>query len=823
MEFFLSPAIGLMNRLRYPVKFGLIFVILLVPLTALSTSLISNISEDLDFLERERTGLAYIKALRKPIEYVQQHRGMTAAHLNGASGFLERIMNKRSAVDGALAELETIDSQLGRELDTDAAVDEMMQQWNAIKTRSLDASPAQSIEMHSAMIADMLALMSTVADSSGITLDPKLDSYYLGDALVSTLPNMLENMGQARAAASSVAARGAFSNKQIYTRLAVLSNNIDLYFNKARSGLQAVYDANPAVAGSLSDATTANIEAIRKMQTLLNDQLLNAETITVGSDRVFNTATTAIGGSYKLYDALVPVLDRLFVQRIEQARSGVAIAIGVDVVVLALMVYLFAGFYLSVRHSIRQISDAAEKLADGDLTVQMTLESRDEMTQISDAINTIAMGVGQTVSTVMGTSDRVVEVASRLAESSRNTGNAVSSQVREIDESSRAVEQMASAVQDVAANTAQAATAAQQANDAGSNGGRVVGEAVASINRLAGDLEHVAGVIHQLEEHSQSINGILEVIRGIAEQTNLLALNAAIEAARAGEQGRGFAVVADEVRNLAGRTQESTMEIQAMIEQLQNGTREAVQVMEASSAQAATSVEHANQAGEVLQELTGLVASISDMNARIAASAEQQSAMAAEINSNIGNISSAAEQSAAIALSSVEDSAQTMALASESRSMLKRFQLDIPALQALKEAHNHVLFQWDDSFSVNIAEIDRQHRVLVDLINDLYHEVKSHSDLRLLGRILQGLIDYTVSHFGYEEGLMERYGYEDIEAHKAKHEKLVAQVLDFQSRVNNHDDSVVDELLAFLNDWLSKHIKGTDTKYAEVLNAKGVY
>ena len=164
-----------------------------------------------------------------------------------------------------------------------------------------------------------------------------------------------------------------------------------------------------------------------------------------------------------------------------------------------------------------------------------------------------------------------------------------------------------------------------------------------------------------------------------------------------------------------------------MMEPLRTGAKEAVQGREASGTQATNSVEHASGAGNVLQELTGLVAAISDMNARIATSAEEQSATAAEINNNINNMTVAAEQSATIAQGSVEDSAQAVALASEVQSLLKRFHVDQSALQKLKDEHNHVLFHWDESFSVGIKEIDRQHRILVNMINELYHEVKSGS------------------------------------------------------------------------------------------------
>ena len=822
MEVILAPAIGLMNRLRYPVKFAIIFLIVLIPLVILSLSLINSINKGVTILKHERIGLEYIKTVRQPIEHLQQHRGMVAAYHNGATEFQSRIMQKRPVIDKKLEELKEIDNKLGEQLGTNGIMDDLNRQWVNIKTNAMTMTGAESIRAHSTMIADMLALMNSVADASEITLNPNLDSTYLSYALVSGLPNMLENMGQARAVSSSVAARGSFANQKIYVKLAVLSKNIDNYFKEVSSGLKVAYEENPEVAKELKKPTDLNNKAIREMQTLLNDKLLNAKTITISGDLVFNTATRAISSSYKLYDAMMPVLDNLLVGRIKSSQSSMTIAISIVVAVLVIVAYLFAGFYFSVRQSITQISNAAKKLTNGDLTTQVNLSTHDEMAQIGTAINTIAEGVGQTVSSALTTSNHFVAVASRLAESSRTTGSAVENQVKDIEDTAYSVKQMVNAVQDVAANTVKAADAAQQANDAGANGQKVVGEAIESINKLSGDLEQVASVINKLEERGQSINSILEVIRGIADQTNLLALNAAIEAARAGEQGRGFAVVADEVRGLAGRTQESTLEIKTMIEQLQNDTREAVQVMEASSTQVAVSVEHASSAGNVLQELTGLVASISDMNARIATSAEEQNVMATEINNNISNMTKAAGKSAIIAQDSVEDSAQAMALASESKSRLNRFQVDQVALQKLKNNHNHILFHWDNSFSVGLKEIDRQHLFLVNMVNELNYEVKSGSDLYLLGRILQGLIDYTASHFGYEEGLMERHGYEDLVAHKAKHKKLVGEVLDFQRRVNDKDDKVVDELLIFLNDWLAKHIKGTDKKYGVVLNAKGV-
>jgi len=222
----------------------------------------------------------------------------------------------------------------------------------------------------------------------------------------------------------------------------------------------------------------------------------------------------------------------------------------------------------------------------------------------------------------------------------------VRTQRGEIDQVATAMNEMSATVQEVARNAEQAAHAAQNADQCAKSGALVATEAMGGIDALVSEVERSAGAIHELEAESENIGMVLDVIKGIAEQTNLLALNAAIEAARAGEQGRGFAVVADEVRTLASRTQKSTQEIHHMIERLQAGASNAVRVMEAARGKGKLGVEQVERAAESLAEIAGAVATINDMNTQIASAAEEQSAVAEEINRNVVNISHGSVQSA---------------------------------------------------------------------------------------------------------------------------------------------------------------------------------
>jgi methyl-accepting chemotaxis protein len=237
---------------------------------------------------------------------------------------------------------------------------------------------------------------------------------------------------------------------------------------------------------------------------------------------------------------------------------------------------------------------------------------------------------------VSGNLDRIKVMSRELNKLSAGGDSSLESDTRDVVD---AVSSMSAAVHDAAQNAATAAQAAREASQEADSGQKVVDSVTHSIHSLASEVERAATAIQKLESDSDAIGAILEVIRGIADQTNLLALNAAIEAARAGEQGRGFAVVADEVRTLAQRTQEATKEINSMIARLQEGSKNAVNVMAQGRRQAELSVEQASKAGESLQAINGAIGSISQMNEQIAAAVEQQTAAADAINTSLRRMS----------------------------------------------------------------------------------------------------------------------------------------------------------------------------------------
>jgi len=346
--------------------------------------------------------------------------------------------------------------------------------------------------------------------------------------------------------------------------------------------------------------------------------------------------------------------------------AGIAIALGLLVAAL-----VARGIVRPIRVAVDAMRDIAA--GEGDLTRRLEERGRNEVAELGQAFNQFAEKVRRLVSEVAGSTSQVAAAAEEMSAITDEFNRDVAQQRHEIEQVATAMNEMTATVQDVARNAAQAAASAQAADREAQQGQQVVHETVSSIESVSVEVEHTASAIQRLEADSQSISAVLEVIRGVAEQTNLLALNAAIEAARAGEQGRGFAVVADEVRTLASRTQQSTLEIQQVIEQLQSGARNAAEVMHRGRAQVDSSVLQAQQAGSSLTSITSAVASISDMNVQIASAAEQQSAVSDEISQNVVNINQVADRVTESASQTAQASSQLAHLAVGLQTLVGQF------------------------------------------------------------------------------------------------------------------------------------------------------
>ncbi len=329
----------------------------------------------------------------------------------------------------------------------------------------------------------------------------------------------------------------------------------------------------------------------------------------------------------------------------EATSQALVTTLTLSVIAILTIVLISASIVILITRNINTMLVSLKDIAqgEGDLTKRITQDSKDEIGDLIHWFNLFMDKLHESINEVVKSIAPLATVSDDLGTMTTKTSEITDEQSRATDEVTRSVDEMFSSVQNVAQNASSAADAAKEADAEAKAGRSVVTQSVESINDLAGEVERAANVISKLEADTENVGTILDVIKGIAEQTNLLALNAAIEAARAGEQGRGFAVVADEVRTLASRTQDSTQEIQRVIEELQTAAQSAAEVMSHSQEQAKASVEQAAKTDASLATITEKVGSITQMNTEIASATGEQEKVSNDIKTNVEGIRSNAD------------------------------------------------------------------------------------------------------------------------------------------------------------------------------------
>lgn len=344
---------------------------------------------------------------------------------------------------------------------------------------------------------------------------------------------------------------------------------------------------------------------------------------------------------------------------------------------LAMLLGLLAAWVMTrqILLPLRHALSAAQRIAQGDLSRNLDTARRDEMGQLQASIQTMTQNLRGLVSGIGDGVSQLASAAEQLSTVTGQTSAGVNSQKVETDQVATAINEMATTVQQVASNAQDASQAATEADQQARNGDQVVGEAITQIEHLAAEMLNASAAMGRLKQESQKIVGVLDVIKSVSQQTNLLALNAAIEAARAGEAGRGFAVVADEVRSLAQRTQESTEEIEELIAALQTGTQQVANTLDSSRQLTEQSVELSRKAGQALERITHTVNGIQDMNRQIATASEQQSVVAEQINRNVVNVREISEQTATASEETAASSVELARLSTHLRELVGRFRV----------------------------------------------------------------------------------------------------------------------------------------------------
>jgi len=471
-----------------------------------------------------------------------------------------------------------------------------------------------------------------------------------------------------RGKASGVAAKGSFTPES-YIYLSNLIGRLEKVYPGLSSGKEMA---------SLSDMRQeigAAENGVRNYLNYIKTNVTEPDSISVSSDQVFSEGTAAIKQVLGLYKAMLPALYAKEVAYLDKQVFSRNLILAVITITVFLAFYLFMGFYRSTIEAMDGFKEVSEKLANGDLAARLDYRGKDEMAAISVGMNKVADGFEQLVRETKQATDLVADNSKRLNSESSQTRDGVARQKEETSHIADGVGDLSASAADIAQNTNMASSTAQSVENMASEGLAVVQRTTESFNELSNEVTATSAVISELDQDVQNIHAVSSVISEIADQTNLLALNAAIEAARAGEQGRGFAVVADEVRTLAQRTQESTGEIRETLSKLQDCAKRAVAMMERTSSSVTENVSEMARASDVLHEINNELSEMNQMNAGIASAAEEQSSLVNHLHESLAAISEVADTSEGAARNTSSLAEEMSSSASHLEHTLSRFTL----------------------------------------------------------------------------------------------------------------------------------------------------
>ena len=621
MHAIVTPAVLLMQRLRLLPKFALVTLVFIAPLLFVASLLFSELGKSLSAAEQERAGLRYAIQLENATRLVQQHRALRHMQLSGNAEAARRTAELRTGIGRALADID-ITLRNAASFGTSGDWNQVKQAWQTIESGLANAKAKESYAAHTKLLDNMSKLSALVADKSGLTRDPDVDSVHLADAMVQMLPAIADNLANIAGRGAAYIDTGLFeANEDVMLQSGVVVARRDLA--RVPPQFDAVFRENPALRASL-ESQLASIGTALSFLDRAQSEVLNSFNQTSGL-QFYDAGAKSIDALYATASNSATALDGLLVKRIARHSSHRNLIAASVFTALAIAAYLLAGFYVSFSREVAKLENAVERAAGGDLATRISSDAADEIGDLVNAFGQMNTGLARLVTAVRGGSEAVTQTSSQIAADNSDLAARTEAQASSLEQTASSMEELTAIVKQNSDSAAQASRLVESATEVALKGGEAVSQ--------------VIGTMSAIKESSCRIIDIITVIDGIAFQTNILALNAAVEAARAGEQGRGFAVVAAEVRALAQRSAGAAKEIKSLIEssveQIDGGNR------------------LANAAGGTMKEIVDSVHHVADLMNDIASASREQSMGIEQVNQAIGQMDEVTQRNAAL----VEDAA----------------------------------------------------------------------------------------------------------------------------------------------------------------------
>ncbi|WP_054545169.1 methyl-accepting chemotaxis protein [Aeromonas dhakensis] len=668
MKWIFMPAIRLGNQLSFKYKFLLWSCLMLLPLAYSMTNLLGRLQDDNAQASKELAGVVKLAPLPAIEQALLTHRNLVTRHGYEQNPVgEEEVKAAARAVDASLAAFAASGQQ-------NPTFDALAQEWSSLQNEALGLEVEQSNLRHDKLLTEVRHLYKSITAASSLVQDPALGTYYMVVLASERLPQLRDLLAQVRDRAATIADFGLFQ-AQGYSALRFRLDLINATLQELEADLTLLYEMAPAYRSELGQQTDALLQQAHQGVDTLENKMMKDQQVQLSSQEVLalgdglDAAITALAGQVRQR------LEADLHQRMTANQRHFWWVTGPLTAILLVYLYLMIGAYLSLRATVGRVREIAARVNAQDLGQQIEIVGQDELAAISRDYNVTLQTLRTLMLRVRENGISVVESATEIEARTCRSQEVIADQQGETHQVATAIKELAATSHDMAGNAQQAARMTQEAQAVVGQGEAVVERTIKAIDHINREVLRTAETIGQLEQQCSQIGGVIGVIRGIAEQTNLLALNAAIEAARAGEQGRGFAVVADEVRSLASRTQGATVEIQQMIEQLQTGARASVSAMSAASREAQEGVSLAQEAQQAFGAITERVGSMVDTNSVIASAIEQQGAVVNEIERNVVRISDGSDEALQVANAARDAARQIHQLTEQLRAMVQSFVL----------------------------------------------------------------------------------------------------------------------------------------------------
>ncbi|MCX7128356.1 methyl-accepting chemotaxis protein [Aeromonas sp.] len=668
MKWIFNPAIRLGNQLSFKYKFLLWSCLMLLPLAYSMANLLGRLQDDSEQANRELAGVVNLTPVPAIEQALLAHRNLVTRHAYEVDPVGD---------DQLKAAAQAVDQSLQAFADTrqnNPSFEVLQQGWAALQSEAGKLEVEQSNLRHDKLLTGVRHLYKHITASSSLIQDPALGTYYMVILASERLPQLRDLLAQVRDRAATIADFGLFQAEG-YSGLRFRLDLINATLQELEADLTLLYQIEPAYRAELGQQTDALMQLVRQGVETMENKMMKDQLVQLSTKEVQALGDNMDGAITALAGHVRQRLETDLHQRLEANQRHFWWVTAPLTASLLLYLYLMIGAYLSLRETVGRVRDIAARVNARDLSQHIEIVGQDELAAISRDYNVTLETLRTLMLRVRENGVTVVESATDIEARTCRSQEVIADQQGETHQVATAIKELAATSQDMAGNALQAARMTQEAQNVVGQGEDVVERTIKAIDHINREVLRTADTIGQLEQQCSQIGGVISVIRGIAEQTNLLALNAAIEAARAGEQGRGFAVVADEVRSLANRTQGATVEIQQMIEQLQSGARASVTAMSAASHEAQEGVGLAQEAKQAFGAITEKVDRMVDTNAIIASAIEQQGAVVNEIERNVVRISDGSDEALQVANAARDAARQIHQLTEQLRAMVQSFVL----------------------------------------------------------------------------------------------------------------------------------------------------